>query len=89
MLIALQKWLNISVQTLFTFGKLFKMPNTKHDRDLVSSKQEYEPQKIADKFDIPVSKVREIMLQVGKDGKPCRSRKVIYKAIREMQNVEQ
>lgn len=60
-----------------------KKPAPKMDRKLVASKQPWEPQHIADKFDIPVGAVREAMDEAGKNGKPSRSRAKIYAKLRE------
>ncbi len=54
------------------------------DPKLVSSKEDYEVAYIAKKFDMARREVRRIMMECGKNGNPCRSRKVIYKAIREI-----
>ncbi len=56
----------------------------KQDHKLVSSKEDYEVAYIAKKFDIARKEVRRIMMECGKNGNTCRSRKVIYKAIRQM-----
>ena len=55
----------------------------KQDKKLVAAKEKYEIAYISKKFDISPSEVKNIMLNLGKDGKLCRSRKMIYKAIRE------
>ncbi len=56
----------------------------KQDPKLVSSKEDYEVAYIAKKFNISIQEVWDIMMECGKNGNPCRSRKVIYKAIRQM-----
>lgn len=56
------------------------------DAKLVAERQEYEVRDIAYKFDISKDVVRAVMLKLGKNGKYCRSRRMIYKEIREMQN---
>ena len=53
------------------------------DNKLAASKQKYEIDYIAKKFQITSKEVKAIMKKLGKDGKLCRSRKIIYKEIRE------
>ena len=53
------------------------------DSKLAASKQKYEIDYIAKKFSITSKEVKAIMKKLGKNGKLCRSRKMIYQAIRE------
>ena len=53
------------------------------DNKLAASKQKYEIDYIAKKFSITYKEVKCIMKNLGKNGKLCRSRKMIYKEIRE------
>ena len=53
------------------------------DQKLAASQQKYEIDYIAKKFSITSREVKLIMKNLGKNGKLCRSRKMIYKAIRE------
>ncbi len=54
----------------------------KQDHKLVAANQKYEPQYIANKFNMSIGIVIQTMLESGKDGKYCRSRKKIYEALR-------
>lgn len=58
----------------------------KQDPKLVAAKDddESEVKYIAARYKIPISKVRQAMKAVGKNGKPSRSRRVIYIKLREM-----
>lgn len=53
------------------------------DRKLVafSKEQRYEVASVARKFKVPAKYVREVMLEIGKNGKPARSRELIEKEL--------
>lgn len=54
------------------------------DRDLVAAKQSFEGEVkyIAKRYCIPIKVVRETMKEIGKNGKPGRSRAKIYTTLR-------
>lgn len=54
----------------------------KMDPKLAASKQRQEIKYIAKRFKCPIGIVRQTMLEQGKNGKPARSRRVIYAALR-------
>ncbi len=56
----------------------------KQDPKLVAAKEdnEREVKHICSRFKIPIAAVRKVMMDTGKDGRPCRSRKIIYAALR-------
>lgn len=56
------------------------------DQKLVAAKedQEREVRYIAKAYKIPIGVVRKVMYAKGKNGKPARSRKVIYAGLREL-----
>lgn len=58
----------------------------KMDKKLVAAKQSHEGEVIyiAKRFGIPLPIVRKVMREKGKNGKPSRSRKVIYAGLREL-----
>jgi len=56
----------------------------KMERKLVSY---VEAESIASNHKIPISQVRIAMVTVGKDGKACRSRKMIYAELRKIGHV--
>ena len=56
----------------------------KMDPKLVAEKQQHEVAYISKKFKITSKNLKAIMLQIGKNGKPCRSRKVIYAKLRSL-----
>lgn len=63
------------------------MPKTKRpNQDLleVAKKQKHEPKYIASTYKIPIADVRIAMATANKNGKPSKSRKMIYKKLREM-----
>jgi len=61
----------------------------KMERKLVShvENNEAEVKSIASNHKIPISQVRIAMVTVGKNGKPSRSRKLIYAELRKMGHV--
>lgn len=59
-----------------------KRPN--QDLLEVAAKQKHEPTYIAKTFKIPIADVRLAMKTANKNGKPSKSRKMIYKKLREM-----
>ena len=61
----------------------------KQDPKLVAAKEHHESEVkyIAKHYHIPIAVVRSAMLSVGKKGKPSRSRKMIYAALRLMNYV--
>ena len=54
------------------------------DAALVAAKENHESEVkyISKRYKIPIKAVREAMKATGKNGKPCRSRKVIYAYLR-------
>lgn len=61
-----------------------KKKHPKMDRKLVAAVEdhEHEVKSIASNYKIPIKVVRATMLEVGKKGKPARSRRVVYAALR-------
>lgn len=56
----------------------------KMDAKLVAAKEKHESEVkyIASKFKCPIGVIRTTMLEQGRDGKPARSRRVIYAALK-------
>ena len=61
-----------------------RITKRKVDKQLVARTQEHEIDYIAGKYGIPKVYVYEAIREAGKDGKPSRSRKMIYYKLREI-----
>lgn len=59
------------------------MPNTKQDRSTVSQKQKYEFYDVCKKYKLKAKFVRPITFEIGHNGKPEHSRRLIELALEE------